>query len=411
MRACLASAAVLAVLGTGTGCTETLEPGSYGRLRYLGNVRGATPLTLLPPLTDREGNAYVLFGDLALPNETQLFIGQIDGGWSSEGCDITFGTDFGVHGFVGRAQDRAWYWSGGALVRASAPTGKCTRILELDPSSAARLSFVAVVPDVRDTPSRTTTLAWIQAPTDPRPFEVVVDLNSDNYTSITELRPLSATEVEVLGVGANPETHEGVVVARYREGEAIRVRAFFYDHLGDRVDEVSISGLDTLPAYGIRGYLMASELGLYAGLDVEGQVLVLDKSGGRRVGVSGMVPAGVHRWGGQLYLVGEEGGRPRVAAIDDDGDISSPSTWDTSLDAGNLGGSVEVVDDRSLPSRTVDWSNPRTAMGPFPFVHAHSPDPYADDTTTWLIAGPSFSTAGEDRTAIAFGPVGITYEE
>jgi hypothetical protein len=401
---------LLAVAALG-GCTESLEPGSYGRLRYVGNVRGVAPLALVPPITDREGNAYVAFGALDQPNETQVFIGKIGGGWSSEGCDVSYGTEVGLHGFVGRAQDRAWYWSGGAFVRARAATGACTRLLELDPSSAARLSFVAAIPDVRETPSRTTSLAWIQAPTDARPFEVVLDLESETYTSIREFRPLSATEVEVLGVGAEPVEHEGVVLARYREGDAVTVRAFFYDHLGKRVDEANVSGLEMLPAYGIRGYLMGSELGLYAGVDAEGQVVVLDKSGGRRVGVSGMTPIGVHRWGGQLYVVGEQDGRARVASIDDDGDISSAATWDTAADASNLGGSVEVVDDRTLPSRTVDWDNPRTALGPAALVSPHSLDPYADDTTTWLIAGPSFSSAGEDRTAIAFGPVGIDYEE
>lgn len=401
-----------ALLLSCVGCVDTLATGEHGNFRYVGNVRGAAPLTLVPPISDREGNAYVLYGDIDLINETQLFIGLAGGGWASDGCDITFGNDFGVHGFVGRAQNRAWYWSGEALARASARSGRCSRLLEFDPSSGARLAFKAVVPFVHDTPSRTTAVAWIQSPTDPRPFEVVIDLNNDVYTSIKEMDPSNATEVTVLGVGANPQSREGVVLARFMQGESVIVRAFFYNHLGERVDAANISGLETLPEYGIDGYLMANDGGLYAGVDVEGQLVVLDKSGGQRKAVGGMTPAGVHRWNGSLFLVGDDGSKPKIADIDDDGKVGSVKTWDASLEAvDGFGKSVEVIDDRSLPSRELEWKNPRTAMGPFPFVHPHSTDLYADDTTSWLIAGPSFSAGGEDRTAIAFAPVGISYED
>ncbi len=401
----------LAALGS-TGCIDGLAPGEHGTFRYVGNVRGEAPLALVPPISDRDGNAYVLYGDKNLINDTQLFIGRNGGGWVGEGCNITFGNAFGVHGFVGRAENRAWYWSGEALVRASARSGRCTRLLELDPSSGARLAFVAAIPIVRDTPSRTTMVAWIQSPTDPRPFEAVIDLENDVYTSVRELDPSSATDVVVLGVGANPDTREGVVLARYTQGDSTRVRAFFYDADGERLDAAAIGDLQTLPPHGIVGYLMANDAGLFAGLDVEGQLVVLDKSGGRRKGVSGMTPHGVHRWNGQLYLVGEGGGRPKIAAIDDDGDVKQVRTWESSLDAVEaLGKRVDVLDDRSLPSRDLEWQSPRSAMGPFPFVHPHAAHPYADDTTSWLIAGPSFSAGGEARTAIAYAPIGVSYED
>ncbi len=396
-------------------CAEPLATGEHGQFRYVGNVRGAAPVSLVPPISDRDGNAYVLFGNVNLVNDTQLFIGLSGGGWAGDGCDITgiSGTDdFGVHGFVGRAQSRAWYWSGEALVMASARSGECTRLLELDPSSGARLAFTAAIPWVRETPSRTTMVAWIQSPTDPRPFEVVIDLNNRIYTSIRELDPSSALNVEVLGVGANPTTLEGVVLARFTQGETVKVRAFFYDHQGERIDAADISGLTTLPEYGITGYLMANDEGLYAGVDVEGQVVVLDKSGGQRKTVGGMTPVGVHRWQGRLYLVGESNGQARIANIKDDGGFGKTTTWSASLDAqSGLGKRVEILDDRSLPSRDAEWKNPRTAMGPAMFVHAHSTHFYADATTSWLIAGPSFSVGGEDRTAIAFAPIGISYED
>jgi hypothetical protein len=120
----------------------------------------------------------------------------------------------------------------------------------------------------------------------------------------------------------------------------------------------------------------------------------------------------VHEWEGRLYVVGESGGRAKIAAIDTSGSIEGARTWDSAeIAEDNLGSSIEVVDDRSLPSRLTTWKNPRTAMGSELFVHGHRLDHYADGTTTWLIAGPSFTAGGEDRTAIAYVPVGISYEE
>ena len=173
-----------------------------------------------------------------------------------------------------------------------------------------------------------------------------------------------------------------------------------------------MSGLEALPAYTITGNLQSIDEGLYAGLDSEGMVVVLDHSGGRRKGVSGMTPIGIHRWDGQLYLVGEADGRPKIAAIDDDGDIGKAQTWDASRDAQDeLGSKIDVIDDRTLPSTQTVWRDPRTAAGSFPFLHAHTLDRHASETTSWLIAGPTFTAQSEENTAIAFVPVGIAYEE
>ncbi len=409
MRLLVTATLLGALAGLGGGCVPTPEPGEYGLFRYVGNIIGSTPLALLPPINDREGNAYVLAGALD-ELQLKLFVGNRAGGWTGS-CAITQGNQLGAHGFVGRAQDRAWYWAGGALVGASGRTGGCYQILEHDPNSAARLDFRAVVPWVRETPSRTTTVAWIQAPTDPRPFQAVIDLNNNVYTSIKKLSPDSATDVTVLGVGGSLSRGEGVVLARYLIGEAVHVEARFIDSDGHTVAKASVGGLDTLPAYGIRGYLQSNDLGLYAGLDIEGQLVVLDSGGGQRRAVEGMDPVGVHRWQGELYLVGSSAGEPKLARIDDDGDVGKVRRWKASVAAANqLGSKIAVIDDRSLPSHDTVWQGPRTAMGAFPFLHEHSLDHYADGTTTWLIAGPSFSAGGEDHTAIAYVPVGIAYE-
>jgi hypothetical protein len=401
---------LLALALSSQACIEPLPSGEYGTFRYVGRVRGSTPLLLFPPIADRAGNAYVLYGDEIGLLETQLFVGHAEGGWSG-GCKITYGNDFGAHGFVGRGEERAWYWSGEALVRSSGRTGGCRRLLEFDPASGARLNFRAVVPWVRETPSTTTLLAWVQSPTDRVPYQVVVDLDVGVYTSVREFSPRQAEDLVVLGTGGDRLDAEGVIVVRYRIDTDVRTEARFIDKNGDTVDTEKLPAMDGVGEYGIQGFLQRNADGLYAGVDSEGQLLVFDRSGGQRKTVSAMTPVGVHVWDGKLWLVGTDNGKPVVASIDDSGDIGSVKLWQSSLDAASeLGSEIDVIDDRSLPSTETTWKNPRTALGPFPFVHAHTLDHYADGTTTWLVAGPSFTVAGgEERTVIAHAPVGVSY--
>jgi hypothetical protein len=137
---------------------------------------------------------------------------------------------------------------------------------------------------------------------------------------------------------------------------------------------------------------------------------VFARSGAQIRAADGLEAAGVHVWDGALWVVGTAGGEPVVAAIDDGGRQSQPVLWSASLAAVDaLAGDVLVLDDRSDPMRRVAWSAPRTAVGPFPFVHSHAPDAYAIDTTSWLVGGPSHAAGGDTETAVAFGPVGISY--
>jgi hypothetical protein len=407
-RAVVRGSASIALLSVLSGCTpEPLQAGEWGKFRYVGNVRGSTPLDLIPPTSDRDGNVYVLYGAPALL-EAALFVGQVGGGWSG-GCTLTSGVDTGVHGWVGHAQERAWYWSGDALVAASGE-GDCRQVLEVDPASGAKLRFRAVIPWVLDTPSVTQTVAWVQAVSDPVPYRVVVDLENDVYAKPVAFDPPGAIDIAVLGVGGQRDKNEGVVVVRFGHAGKSWTEARFVDETGDEIARAGVGGLDQLPEYGIAGYLQANDQGLYAGLTTDKQLLVIDKSGGGTRGVGGMDPVGVHRWQGELWLVGVNGNTSLVAHIDDSGNVGGPRTWSASLNAaGGLNGSVKIIDDRSPPSHVTYWGSPRSAMGPAPFVHAHALDHYANDTTGWLVAGPSFQVGGEDRTAIAFAPVGVTY--
>ena len=369
-------------------------------------------MTLLPPASDREGNVYVLFGSLD-DTDVRAWIGHAAGGWASpvggeQQCGFLKSTEFGAHGWVGYGRAEFWYWSSNVLVRLADES--CSPVLSIDPATGSNLSFRAVIPFVRETPSRTDLVAWIQSPTDRVPYQVLVDLRQNNYTVGEKFDPDEADVVDILGVGHDRENELGVVVVRYVRGGTTRVQARFIDHDGKTANRVTLDGLDETPEYGIVGYLQASDEGLIAGLLATGQLLVFDQSGGRVKGVSGMDPVGVHQWEGRLWLVGTRDGSPVVAEISDDGSIGDVQTWDASRAASAaLPDPLEVVDDRRLPAHTVTWKNPRNAIGPAPFVSPHALDHYADGTALWLVAGPAFDFGGEPRTAVAVAPVGVSY--
>ncbi len=392
-------------LGLLTSCEPELAPGGFDTPRYFANVRGELPLAFVPPISDRSGNIYVLFGD---PDEgtTNVWVGQASGGFTAS-CQVTDGN--GVKRWVGRAQDAAYYQSGGALVRVSGRHGGCKRLLERDPSTGADLSFLAVLPLVIDSPSRVSTVAWIQSPTDPRPYQVLVDLSAGIYTLLGESAD-SGSDFEVLGVGGDPATQQGVIVYRKQTKDGAREQAVLLDRDGTTLDEVAVKGAEELPPAGLLGDLLPVSPGRYVGLAEDGRLFIVDGEGGRFRAVEGMEPSGVQRWGEQIYLVGVGDKGALVSAIDASGKQLGAQAWQASRDLGKaLNTNVLVRDDRSLPAREVEWKKPVSALGAAPFLSPYSLDYYADGTTLWLVAGPDFESGGEPYTAVAVIAAGVSY--
>ena len=56
----------------------------------------------------------------------------------------------------------------------------------------------------------------------------------------------------------------------------------------------------------------------------------------------------------------------------------------------------------------MNWKSPTTAIGSWPFLSPFPLDQYAQDTTGWIIAGPSFESTSQVRTSVAFAPVGVS---
>ncbi len=397
-----------------TGCIETLGSGEIGELRTFGDVRGAVPMPLTAPISDRDGNVYVLYGAPEVI-EVTAYVGRAGGGWTG-GCQVHEGTQRGAYGWVGHIQDRAWYWSGDALVEVDGTTGSCKNLLDRDPVSAADLAFVAVVPDVRETPSRNTMVAMIQSVTDSVPFEVVIDLDLGIYTDLTRFVPNNAVDVTVLGSGRDDDDDDGAgfVLVQYMIGDALRVEGRFLDSAARVSDVAAITeypaAAENEPPIAVAGFLQGEGQGWVAGVLENGDVLVFDRDGGRIRATDGLAAVGVHRFEGTTWIVGEKNGRPAIAALAPSGDIGAAQGWVSSERiARRLAAGVTVLDDRTAPIDTVRWSSARAAVGASAFLHAENPHPYADGVTLLLVAGPAYETAGQSFTTVAIAPVGIAY--
>ena len=71
----------LFVLGL-SACSPPLENGEIGNIRYFGEISGDVPMRMLPPITDRDGNVYVAYGDRNR-SDTEIWAGRASGGWNS----------------------------------------------------------------------------------------------------------------------------------------------------------------------------------------------------------------------------------------------------------------------------------------------------------------------------------------
>lgn len=410
MRSALVIGAIAMSL---TGCVEYLDDGDVGRPRYMGEIRGEAPLRMLPPIADRFGNVYVLYGDRDL-NDNEVYVGHVGGGWSG-GCESHRGDDRGVHGWVGRATGRAWYHAGDGLVEVNGDSGKCGQVLESDPASNAALDFLGVLPMVRETPSRTWTVALIAAPEDETAYFAVVDLDRRRYFESKQFEPAAARDIKVLGSGADNTAHTGAMLVSYTlDGQTV-VEGLFVNDDADITARMPITGVSEPTEDMVIGQLQLAGSDMAVGLIDGGQLVAFHRTEGgvTRPAGDNMTPIGVHKWQGDLFLVGtgQDGEVPAITEIDANGNAGSGRLWQSSQDAAStLAGSVVVIDDRTEPMQRMTWQSPISAISRFPFLSEHSLDHYANETTIWLIAGPSFNAGGDRMTSVAFAPIGISYK-
>ena len=404
MRKLHAALAVASFAAAGVvACISTPKPGEVGKPRYAINVRGSVPLDVLPPTSDRNGNLYLLAtsGDDSF---VQTAIGIFGGGWgscSSDAIGKVLGDNPVMHGWTGFTQDTAYFWAGGALfgLVGSAVSGGCVNLLHSDPQTGSILYFQAIMPYVHDAPSRKSLVALLRNDTDVLPYWTYVDLNVARATTYNAFSPSDATSIIVAGVGADPSEELGFVVLQYKRGDQTFVEGRFLSVDAQVTAAVPIRGLDMVDEYGVAGNLQRSGDGLVAGLLKTGQLITFnERSGAVKSVPAGLTAVGVHLWQGKLWLVGTADGRPVIAPISANGTVGGAQVWSASEAAARSISQIgTVIDDRALPSRNVRWAA-RNATGDFPFLGPYSLDYYADGTTLWTIAGPSYDAGGASIT-------------
>jgi len=388
-----------------TACSPPLSPGEWGNLRYFDEVRGETPMDLLPPATDRFGNVYVLFGNRGR-TDTTVWVGHSDGGWSG-GCSAHRGS-FGIHGFVGRTDERMWYWAGNSLVEVRSNLGSCSEVLSTDPVSGAEMYFEAVVPWVRETPTRSTLITLIKSVNDARPFLTLIDIEEQIYTEVQPFEPSNARDVTVVATGANPDRFEAYIVVTYTLNNETVSEVMVVDGFGDIIDRIELQGDPSLSEWAVVGFLQGADNGLVAGILESGELIIFNGAGGGVTSVNSFDAIGIHKEDGMLYVTGMGGNEPVIAPISSNGAVGNPIIWTSALNAGQaLSGSMPIVDERNSPIRNTTWSDVESAISTWPLVTPYPLDDYVTGTTGWLIAGPWY-TSVERMTSVAFAPVGYS---
>ncbi len=390
-------------------CIPEVAPGEWGTMRYFAQMRGEAPMRLIPPYTDRNGRVYVLFGDDEGSLPTTVYTGQTSGGWSG-GCTADRGVG-GVRGFIGRDLDRVWYWSARTLVSVDGDTGACREVLTRDPVTQTEISWQGIVPLVDNTPSRTRVVAMVQGATDARPTTVLVDLDQRLYSIIQSYQPADATDVVVLGTGANPIDRTGVFVTAHQENGATKFQAIFVQRDGQWGQVLPLNLDEAYARHGaIEGFIQSGEEGHWAGVLDDGTVLYLNANSGRTEAVDSWDVYGIHRRDGALFAVGVRQDQAMIAPISPDGRIDNPTIWASSVAAeGALTGSFAIRDERTSPTRRLDWADVRNVIGPHPFVTPYPIDAYTIHSAGWLVGGPVVQAGVEPQTSIAFAPVGISW--
>lgn len=256
----------------GVGCDDTpVEPGEWGTVRYFANVLGEAPLRVIPPLSDRSGNTYVLYGAPDWFNTLALRLsvtGNRPTTCDPDPSDTDPGT-FGLHGWVGRSIDRVWYWTGTALVEVGS-SGACEFVLRTDPVSNTEVRFLGVAPAVDDTPSRRFATALVQGGTGEVSF-TLVDLDRRLPFNTTPFPAEDPRDLRVVATGFWEAERLSVFVVAFSE----QVQAFFLDRLGEVVARRDVSLPDDIEAYAVLGFLQFSDAGRGAGLLGDGSVFTL----------------------------------------------------------------------------------------------------------------------------------------
>lgn len=387
-----------------TGCLAPTSSGEWGSVRYFSNVLGQAPLRLVPPLSDREGNTYVLYGAPDWFNTLGLRVsvtGDRPTTCDPDPADTDPGT-YGLHGWVGRTTDRVWYWTGTALVELQ-NSGSCEFVLRSDPVSGTEVKFLGIAPFVDDTPSRRFAYALVEGGTGEVSF-TLIDLDRAlpfNTRRFPEDDP--AGDLRVVATGGWEAERTPVFVVAFSG----RVQAFYLDRFGEITARRDVALSPDIAAYAVPGFLQFDDAGNGVGLLDDGSLFMLSPTDSV-LATPNFDAQGLLAWEGALYVTGEQQGTAVLARVNGPGVLSNTVAFrSANLALQGLAGGLDVDDERSRPIRPDRWDDVRSAIGGRPLISPWPLDPYTTGSVGWILAGPSFSTGLEPVTAIGFAPVGL----
>lgn len=386
-----------------TACSPTLDNGDLGNVRYFGLIPGEAPMRLLPPVTDRNGNIYVAYGDRER-SDTEVWVGRHSGGWKNA-CKLHRG-DFGVHGFVGMSDNDAWLWTGDAIVHIWGDSGTCHEVLDNDPVTGTLLKWKAVAPWVRISPSRATTVAIVRATAEDENYVVLLDMQREIMTNLSRLTPIGLTDLKILGTGADERIDEILFAVSYNwEGQQIH-EGLIFDSNAALKRRIPLD-LDVSPdEYAVLGFFQSNGGGAWAGVRDDGGLILLDENSGYDT-TPEFDALGLLRTDTSLFVTGLLGSTSVAAKLANNSGLNGAREWDSPMKAqSKLQPPMTIYDERNSPVTKTSWSTVKNAINVLPLISPHPLDSYTTQSTGWLLAGPAYSGPAEDITSVGFVPIG-----
>ena len=400
-----ASLFVPALLATTSllGCSPPLENGEIGNIRYFGEIPGEVPMRLLPPTTDRDGNIYVAYG-ARNRTDTEIWAGRASGGWNNA-CSGHRGS-FGLHGFIGTADNEAWVWTGDTILHVWGESGTCHEILKQDPVTGTSLIWQAIAPGVRISPSRMSTTGLVRSTNSGQYYLSVIDLERETMTQLQTLQPTGVEDLIVLGTGADTALDEYLFAISYTLSGKRVDEALLLDSDNQLLRRIPLD-LDTAPAeYEILGFFQSNGGGAWAGVRENGGVILIAPAGGYDVRPD-FDAYGLLRTPKNLFVTGLVGSSPVAARVADNSSLEGTREWRTpELALNQLEQSVVVFDERNSPLRKTSWETSESAIGIRPLISPYPLDSYTENSAGWLFAGPSYQGPAEQITSVGFAPIG-----
>ena len=402
MQSALFPVTIIAAL-MGLACTPPLENGEVGNIRYFGEIPGEVPMRLLPPVSDRDGNLYVAYG-ARNRSDTEIWAGRASGGWKNA-CKAHRGS-FGLHGFIGQADNEAWVWTGDTILHVWGESGTCHEILQQDPVTGTSLIWQAVAPWVRVSPSRMTTIGLVRSTNSGQSFLTIIDLEREEMTQLQSLQPTGIEDLIVLGTGADAERNEILFAISYKSGGKRVDEALLLDSDNQLLERIPLD-LDQAPSeYEILGYFQSNGGGAWAGVRESGGAILIAPAGGYDVQPE-FDAYGLLRTRKNLFVTGLLGQSTVAARVADNSSLEGAREWRSpDLALSQLQQSATVYDERNSPLRKTTWDTVESAIGIRPLVSPYPLDFYTTGSSGWLFAGPSYQGPAEDITAVGFAPIG-----